>query len=150
MSARAIVLGTAFAVLQLWSSGCYCSGGPDLDCHGVGSTCSVNEECCSFGCEWSGQCICNPEKRGTCRTSGDCCRGMRCTNQECEVGCRRPGEACGSGSDCCGEQCTDGACVGRSACGTVGQGCSDVDICCEGVVCQAGQSHIGPTASICR
>jgi hypothetical protein len=85
-------------------------------CMDVGSACTENRACCSYGCV-QGFCMANPENGGQCRTSDDCADGA-CRNGRCDQSavCRDASDRCDWDGQCCTETCNAaGTCVQNGA-----------------------------------
>jgi hypothetical protein len=113
---RRLLVASLFATLL---AGCQLSDkteGPVAACMDVGSACTENRACCSYGCV-QGFCMANPEDGGQCRTSDDCASGA-CRNGRCDQSavCRDESDRCDWDGQCCTETCnTAGTCVQNGA-----------------------------------
>jgi hypothetical protein len=113
---RRLLVASLFATLL---AGCQLSDkteGPVAACMDVGSACTENRACCSYGCV-QGFCMANPEHGGQCRTSDDCADGA-CRNGRCdhEAVCRLESDVCTWDGQCCTETCNAaGKCVVNGA-----------------------------------
>ena len=101
--------------------------GPISACKPAGPTpaaCTVNAECCSYGCV-AGVCARGDQPGSVCATTSDCGTApgtytpMLCKSGGCAVPnpyCRDLGDVCGSDFDCsCGNRCTGGRCASNQA-----------------------------------
>jgi hypothetical protein len=102
---RRLLVASLFATLL---AGCQLSDkteGPVAACMDVGSACTENRACCSYGCV-QGFCMANPEDGGQCRTSDDCASGA-CRNGRCDqsAACRDESDRCDWDGQCCTGTC---------------------------------------------
>ncbi len=112
---RSTKLLVLFPAIVLALAGCKKESveGPLAGCLPVSftSSCSMDAECCSFGCVY-GTCMPNPLEGGVCATHGDClaprlCIGGQCTTAACNAG----GACSASSAPCCTGACTGGFCA---------------------------------------
>jgi hypothetical protein len=105
----------------------------------TGKGCSSSADCCGLPCvpnpngtpPYVCGSACVPHG-GACTTSGDCCKGIPCTNGKCEY----------PGSD--GGTFIDGGTLPDAGCALYGQVCSGNGDCCDGVPCTGGRCYFPP------
>jgi hypothetical protein len=86
--------------------------GPNALCSPVGSGCSADADCCSYGCRL-GACLPNPLEGGACRTHDDCGSPRVCVGQQCtsSMTCLDAPAACDGTVPCCSGVCSSGLCT---------------------------------------
>jgi hypothetical protein len=112
---RRITLRLVLPLLAaLAAAGCKEEGveGPTAICRSVGSGCSADADCCSYGCRL-GACLPNPLEGGACRTHDDCGSPRVCVNQQCtsSMTCLDGPAACDAAVPCCSGVCSTGLCT---------------------------------------
>nr|HEX4313219.1 hypothetical protein [Kofleriaceae bacterium] len=132
--------------------------GPKADCTDVGTTCTVNSDCCTDRCTDhtclpADSCLA-PEAACTAGATTTCCSG-RCEPVEgqasvtrCADLCRGDGVACTAAIDCCNLDCNAGTC-GGDECHVEGDSCANDAQCCSNI-CTDSKCQLDPANTTCR